>query len=569
MRILFLHPEDDPVRGPWARQRWDRVIDLGLAGEETYARWTNWFNCPVETIGFARADINRARESFAAGRELLVDSQGVDWWEIIFVRYTSLLFQIIAAENIAKTIRPEDELYVSRPDFYSRVLGVLTRREIQTQTRLTLGSRVLAACRVLQKLSFAQAQQVFWDKYDPEYRIRRRLSPARRSSGRRFVLLPSAYVNVSRTALAYAKTLPETDFLLVNARQNGRCERTPENVLQVDLSSYITGAYPVPEYTALVARWEDAQHRLCANHLIRILWDIGVLSGFTRELHHWLKVRDAWSEVLDREQITAVLSCDASNPCTHIPLMLAKARGIPSLATHHGALDGQNLLKTTEADVLLAKGSMERDYLLSFCKLPRDFLQVAAPSKMFAMPKGEGGDAIVFFSEDYEVSGGRVEEYYREVLPRLVELAKKVNKRLILKLHPAESMNDRRRIVKRVLSREQRDLLEIVNGDLTEDFMRSVWSAVTVISTTAVECALRRIPVFVCVWLENWPYKYAEHFCRSGVAAALHEPGQILSIPTLLRNYSFCEQRELWEEAPQRLQQLLCNTRRSELALAL
>lgn len=175
----------------------------------------------------------------------------------------------------------------------------------------------------------------------------------------------------------------------------------------------------------------------------------------------------------------------------------------------------------------------------------------------------------MFFSEDYEVSGGRVEEYYREVLPRLVELAENLNKRVILKLHPAESMNDRRRMVNRVLSREQRDRLEIVSGALTDDFMQSIWFAVTVISTTAVECALRGIPVFACVWLENWPYKYAEHFCRFRIAAPLREANQILSIPMLLRNYSFCDENELWEEAPERLQQLLHTSPKSELALAL
>ena len=569
MRILFLHPEDVPSRGPWAYQRWDRVIDLGLAGAETYARWSKSLGCPVESIGFANVDVRGVRDAFAAGRGLLVDAQGVDWWEIISVRYTSLLFQTIAAENIAKTIGSEDELYVSRPDFYGRVLQLLARREVQAQTRSTFRPGFLGIHKRLRRLSYAQAQQVFWDKYDPEYRIRRHLSPARRGGRRPFVLLPSAYVNVSRTALAYAKTLPEADFLLVNARQNGRCERTPENVLQVDLSSYVAGSYPVWEYNELATRWKDAQHQLRANRLIRMLSETGVLSDFTQELHHWLKVRDAWCEVYDRENITAVLSCDASNPYTHIPLQLANARGLPSIAAHHGALDGQNLLKTTKANVLLAKGSMERDYLLTMCKLPNNFVEVAAPSKLLPIRKGEGGNAVVFFSEDYEVSGARVEEYYREVLPRLAELAKILNRRLVIKLHPAENMNDRCRIVQRVLTREQRDLLEIVTGELTEDFMRSVWFGVTVISTTAVECALRRIPVFVCSWLENWPYKYAEHFSRFGVAATLREPAQILGIPLLLRNYSFCEQRELWEEAPQRLQQLLRSTPKSELALAL
>jgi hypothetical protein len=569
MRILFLHPEDDPVRGPWARQRWDRVIDLGLAGSETYARWSHWFHCPVESIGFARSDVSRAREAFAAGRGLLVDALGVDWWEVISVRYNSPLLQAVAVENIAKTIRPEDELFASRPDFHAQVLQALLGRGVQPLTSATLNSRVLGAWKRFRKLSYPQIKQIFWDKYDPEYGIRQHLSPARRGSRRSFILLPSAYVNVSRMALAYAKTLPGSDFLLVNARRSGRHRRVPENVLQIDLSSYVESGYPSREYDDLVDRWKRMRNQLRDNHLLRLLSDVGVLDRFAQELRQWLQVRNGWHNVYEREDITAVLSCDSSNPYTHIPLLLGKARGLPSIASHHGALDGQNLLKTTKADVVLAKGTMERDYLLRRCKLPAGRVEVVAPTKLLPKTRREGGNAIVFFSEDYEVSGGRVEDYYREVLPRLAEVATMFSKRLILKLHPAESMKERRRMVNRVLRGEQRQILELVAGDLTPDLMQDIWFAVTVISTTAVDCALHRIPVFLCAWLENWPYQYAEQFCRFHIATPLREPHQILSIPASLRNYSFCEQRELWEEAPHRLQQLLRNAPKSELALAL
>jgi len=47
MRVLLLHPEDDPASGPWNHERWDRVVDLGTAGEETRNRWSGMFDCPV------------------------------------------------------------------------------------------------------------------------------------------------------------------------------------------------------------------------------------------------------------------------------------------------------------------------------------------------------------------------------------------------------------------------------------------------------------------------------------------------------------------------------------------
>src|SRR3974390_1342513 len=29
MRVLLLHPDDSPRQGPWSRQRWDLIVDLG------------------------------------------------------------------------------------------------------------------------------------------------------------------------------------------------------------------------------------------------------------------------------------------------------------------------------------------------------------------------------------------------------------------------------------------------------------------------------------------------------------------------------------------------------------
>src|SRR5206468_1440786 len=61
-----------------------------------------------------------------------------------------------------------------------------------------------------------------------------------KNSARPFVLLPSAYVNVSRTAVAYAAMLPDVEFLLLTARSNGRLEVLPANVRHASLDGYFS-----------------------------------------------------------------------------------------------------------------------------------------------------------------------------------------------------------------------------------------------------------------------------------------------------------------------------------------
>ena len=61
------------------------------------------------------------------------------------------------------------------------------------------------------------------------------------------------------------------------------------------------------------------------------------------------------------------LCADDSNPYTRIPLILASNRGIPTLVCHHGALDSKMAVKVAHADTYLAKGEMERDFLLRSC----------------------------------------------------------------------------------------------------------------------------------------------------------------------------------------------------------
>ena len=85
MRVLLIHPEDDLLDGPWASRQWDRVIDLGTAGEESYNRAAKSFGRPIGRLAEFREgskEMRRVKELIALGLNRLHDEFGLDWWEL-------------------------------------------------------------------------------------------------------------------------------------------------------------------------------------------------------------------------------------------------------------------------------------------------------------------------------------------------------------------------------------------------------------------------------------------------------------------------------------------------------
>ena len=81
MRVLFLHPEDSPAVGPWSRERWDLIVDLGKSSTFSAEAWARQSGCTVlRTDSFREglADVRRVREMFAPGRKQLIDEAGIE-----------------------------------------------------------------------------------------------------------------------------------------------------------------------------------------------------------------------------------------------------------------------------------------------------------------------------------------------------------------------------------------------------------------------------------------------------------------------------------------------------------
>jgi hypothetical protein len=576
MKILLIDPHDVADAGPWSEQRWDRVVDLGLGGMNTYARWSDQFGCPVTTLGSVRhgfEDFHAVRGILGAGCGRVIDQYGLDWWEILSILLHETVEILLLVRRMAATFASQDEVYVSRPGFYADVLQYLMKRRIHSFSGSpnARNSGFRRYLRAFSRLSASQIIDVLGDKYDAGYALRGRAAGKRKPSRVPLVLLPTAYINVSRTGLAYANTFPKENFLLVATRRSGWVKDPPRNVATAWLSSYARGQRRCEEHHGIEKRWRSLLDDLTARDELEILNRLGYLNDFPRRLRHALRVRDAWRNILDGEPIQAVLCSDDSNPYTRIPLLLARERGLPNIACHHGALDGRYLFKRSHGQVIWAKGRMEKDYLVRRCGVPEGSVEIAAPAVAWndGAGKSETKSNILFISEAYDVGHGRAQEFYRDLLPPLAELAMRNGRKLIVKLHPAESKSERASMVARILPGHLRKAMNIVSGPLTEEIFGSTWFCVTILSTVAVECAIRGIPCFLCKWLEFSPYGYIEQFICFGVGIGLNKPAEIADIPEYLEAHPRAEglsevMRNCWQPATaDRLREYISASKRS------
>ena len=577
MRILLLHPDDSLENGP-CQQKWDQVIDLGKGGCDFYRRSTLQLGCqviPLDSLRIGVEDFQWVREIFESGRNRLLDAEGLDWWELTAIFFHQQIELLGVLRRFAENLKSSDELYITRPGFYADALRFLLRDRLQVlSSRIESNRSALRYVRSAARFPIAQLAEILWDKYDSNYFLRRRFTGRRKPSRNPVVLLPSAYVNVSRMAIAYARTVPEMDFLLVATRRSGWLAEPSANVAVAKLASYAKYETSTRhEYDDLSIQWRHVRTDLESIPEIGMLGRLGLLDSFPKLLRQGLAIREAWRQVFEIEPVKAVLCADDSNPYTRIPVLLARNRGIPAIACHHGALDGAHLFKRSHADVILAKGKMEQDYLVRVCGVPNVNVEIGAPadwSPTCVRRDGDSAPFITFFSEPYEVASARTDEFYRDLLPRLADLALKAGRKLLVKLHPFESRRERQRLINRILTAEQQDVATIVNGALSEDLLQKTWAGITVLSTAASECAVRGIPSFLCGWLEYSHYGYIEQFERFGVGQVLRSPVEIAEIPQLIRRYRQPEvSSNLWQPVTSaRLQELFSGARKYHHAFA-
>ena len=582
MKILLVHPDDSPVEGPWSRSHWDYVIDLGWAGGAAYHDWERQMGCPVRGFyGFAGGpeDFRRIADILRPGRGILVDDCGLDWWEILAPLRSLELLNVVIVKRILPEIASA-EIFCTRSHPIANLLAKAAGRDIrmiQLRNQSALREKLQRIRLVAALLSPAQIFQIVLDKWDMDYRLRSRVvrlpSPASRSS----VLLPSSYSNVTRMLNAYAKLLPQTEFSLVTTRQNGVTAGLAANVRTTSLANFAPAVISDSirrEVRSLEHGWSRLlDGPLRANQEIAWATDSGWFADIGRSFERWLRVREAWRHVLSVERISAVLCADENNPMNRLPVLLARNLKLPTVHCDHGALNALLPLRTPACDHYLVKGEMEREFMSRTFLVKADRITVGAPEEPFADGSEPGSTqkgtsncagAIVFFSEQYELTLGRTEILYKQVLPGLCAIARSRGSRVIVKLHPFESLTSRRRLLRQVLSKEDWRQVSLVTGALTGEFLAGIWFAVTVESSVAVDCASRGLPCFLCSWFVPPLAGYEKQFVRHGAARSLESPEQIGKIPELLEDFRITPeiQRGLWSPiTPARLEALLSNSR--------
>jgi hypothetical protein len=545
MKVLLLHPADS-LRRCYLTHQWDLVVDLGRAPASTYNRWRHEMHCRVTSLydwSEEIEDLYRIKELLQLGMGTMVDRWGIDWWDLLSLEIQSEIHQLVLVKRLSKQLDHSCQIYASRSSPLATALGVLqgTRPTILSGGLEAALRRIQHYHHVLSELDPAQVVQVLEDKLDRNHLLRKRFTRRRRSSRQPVVLLPSAYITVSRMAVAYAALLPHQRFLLVISRTSARPSSLPANVGMASLTSYCSSP-DRKEIKSLLNSWCALRRGLTAcSEEFRLAEGAGTLELIPKLLDWGISLRDAWVRVFECEDLVACLSADDSNAPSSIPLLLAKSRGLPALACHHGALNYHMALKTNHADFYFAKGEMERDYLRRIARVPPQKIVVGGPkrpvscsSEQFPRPEAPW---MVFFTEPYPAFSWRADEIYADLLPRLHALAQDFGLKLVLKLHPFESMRERRRTVQRCLGARGRQV-SIVSGPPSSELWRNARFALTVQSSVVLECAALGIPVFLLSWLRDHHSGYLRQYARFGIGHVLDSPGQISAIPRLLVTYS-------------------------------
>lgn len=545
MRVLLLHPEDSPWDGPWGGSRWDLIVDLGFASSYTYEEWSHRSGARVLSIHQFAGQTESHRwinEVLDHGRGQLLDRMGLDWWEILAVSN----YQDLRALYLLDQLRPEiaastAEFAASRPHIITKILQLTLGHRVryfQNETRRPV-SQVQHMLRSARKLRLAQIVEIAFDKWDPDYRFRRHVAKHKQANlAEPVVLLPSAYSNVTRSVLAYAAQLPDRRFLLVTTRRNGMPDRLPGNVTAAPIAAYAMPSNATQEETLeLRNAWEVfLRTTLQGVDKFRHAANAGLWDYFPTHLESGLRLREAWRRLLQCEPVKGVLCADDLNYYTGLPLILAGRQGLNSVYCSHGALDGGLLFKMPVADSYLVKGEMEGDYLQRARAIKPENIWVAAPGSNAPVASNgdEGSGDLVFFSQPYEVGGGRADEIYREVLPRLYFAAQRSARKMIVKLHPFESKQARKVLIAAILPKGAHDEVDIVSGAAPEEILSHTWCGVTVDSSVAVECTLRKIPFFLCGWLDFTGLGYLQQFARFGVGRVLDAPESLEQIPEMV-----------------------------------
>ena len=135
MRVLLLHPEDSPLLGPWAGQRWNLIVDLGTSSSISSQRWQQRMQCPIlrsDSFRDGAKDMGSVRDLFVAGKGHVLDEEGIDWWDLTSLVIAPEAESVLVFQRLAVEIGPVHELWTTRPGWPANVMAILLKAELRT-----------------------------------------------------------------------------------------------------------------------------------------------------------------------------------------------------------------------------------------------------------------------------------------------------------------------------------------------------------------------------------------------------------------------------------------------------
>jgi hypothetical protein len=187
-------------------------------------------------------------------------------------------------------------------------------------------------------------------------------------------------------------------------------------------------------------------------------------------------------------------------------LQLARARGIPTVLLQHGILGDYYQLMDQPADSLLVRGDFWKEFVAEPMRQRTRVLNI--PAEKLPEPNSSNGTGIILFLTSVEAALSHTHESdLRDILTRLLRAAATNGRRLIVRVHPMETVGYYRNIVDSISSDlNLRCDLEYSQGPGLEGILKNTAVAVTYSSTVFLECLRLGIPIISFHW-HDFAYK--------------------------------------------------------------
>jgi len=116
----------------------------------------------------------------------------------------------------------------------------------------------------------------------------------------------------------------------------------------------------------------------------------------------------------------------------------------------------------------------------------------------------------------------------------LCAVASEANRKVVVKLHPFESLQIRKAMIDRVVTAANRGLIELRQGPMSQELLERAWFTITVNSSVAVESTMNGVPCFLCAWFDGDWSDYGKQLAKYSAGHPLSSPREIRGIPERL-----------------------------------